>query len=311
MTTMKSGWARTSIANAAAATPSRGILRDLLLFVALGAGLLVAHWLTRLIVALLLAVLCAYVLAPLVDAVQRVRFLPRRSRQLSRGQAIAAVYAGLAGSVAAVAILLWPSAARQLDEAIVRAPQYAESIGVWTRGWTRYYAHLRISSELRHTLDQSVLGAGDVVLGYASGALVAVITALTAVPWLLLVPILAFFLLKDAAAIRRTVSRALPYRIQVRGHRLFEELNGTLAAYARAQVIACLIVGLLCAVGFALLGTPYAILFGVLAAVLEFIPLLGPLAVAAVAVGVTAMQSPMLALWTAIFLVVLRIVQDM
>jgi predicted PurR-regulated permease PerM len=70
------------------------------------------------------------------------------------------------------------------------------------------------------------------------------------------------------------------------------------------------VVGTLCGAGFALLGNPYAILLGVLAAVLEFIPLIGPLVVAAVAVGIAALHDPMLAVWTAVFLTVLRVAED-
>jgi predicted PurR-regulated permease PerM len=69
-------------------------------------------------------------------------------------------------------------------------------------------------------------------------------------------------------------------------------------------------VGSVSGVGFAMLGSPYAILLGVLAGVLEFIPLIGPLVVAAVAVMLAALHDPMLALWTAAFLMVLRVAED-
>lgn len=138
----------------------------------------------------------------------------------------------------------------------------------------------------------------------------ALIGVLSDIPWLVLIPVLAFLMLRDTASIRRTIVTALPHRIQLRGHRLFEELNATLAAYVRAQLIACVLVGTASGVGFALLGSPYAILLGALAGVLEFIPLIGPLVVAAVAVTLAALHDPMLALWTAAFLTVLRVVED-
>jgi predicted PurR-regulated permease PerM len=198
----------------------------------------------------------------------------------------------------------------QLNDAIVSVPKYTESFRAWEHGWTRYYERLRIPLELRHSIDQSVLGAGDAAVAYARGSLLALIGVLSDIPWLVLVPVLAFLLLKDAAGIRRTILTALPHRIQLRGHRLFEELNATLAAYVRAQLIACVVVGTLCGVGFALLGSPYAILLGILAAVLEFVPVIGPLVVAAFAVGIAALHDPMLAIWTAVFLAVLRVVED-
>jgi predicted PurR-regulated permease PerM len=147
-------------------------------------------------------------------------------------------------------------------------------------------------------------------VAYAHGALLGLLGVLSDVPWLVLVPVLAFLMLKDAAAIRRTILTALPHHIQLRGHRLFEEMNATLAAYVRAQLIACVVVGTLSGIGFAMLGNPYAILLGVLAAVLEFIPMIGPLVVAVVAVAIAALHDPALAVWTAVFLTVLRGVED-
>lgn len=289
---------------------SRAILRDLLIVAAVGAAIWVAHRLGRIVLVLVLAMFFAYVIAPLVDLVQHQVALTGRSRRLPRGLAIALVYVLLAGGVAAGGALLWPSAAAQIDEAIASGPTYTESFRVWERGWTRYYERLRIPLELRHSIDQSVLGAGDAAVAYARGSLLALIGVLSDLPWLVLVPVLSFFMLKDAAAIRRTALTALPHRVQLRGHLLFEELNATLAAYVRAQLIACVVVGALSGVGFALLGNPYAVLLGVLAAILEFIPMIGPLVVALVAVVIAALHDPVLAVWTAVFLTVLRVVED-
>ena len=112
------------------------------------------------------------------------------------------------------------------------------------------------------------------------------------------------------ASLRRTILTALPHGIRLRGHRLFEELNATLAAYIRAQLLACVLVGSLCGLGFAVLGIPYPVLLGVLAGVLEFIPLVGPLLLAIVAAVVAALHAPILALWAVAFLGILRLVED-
>ncbi|MCU1381583.1 MAG: family transporter [Acidobacteria bacterium] len=289
---------------------SRAIVRDLLIVASVGAAIWVAHRLGRIVLVLVLAMFFAYVIAPLVDLAQHPISIRGRSRRLPRGVAIAVIYLLLTGMLAAGAALLWPSAASQIDAAIASAPAYTESFRVWEHGWTRYYERLRIPLELRHSIDESVLGAGDAAVAYAHGSLLALIGALTDVPWLVLVPVLAFLMLKDAAAIRRTILTALPHRIQLRGHRLFEEMNATLAAYVRAQLIACVVVGTLSGIGFAVLGNPYAVLLGVLAAVLEFIPLIGPLVVAVVAVAIAALHDPTVAVWTAVFLTVLRGVED-
>lgn len=207
-------------------------------------------------------------------------------------------------------MLLLPSATEQFNDMIARAPAYTQSILGWERGWSRYYERLRIPLELRQGIDQSVLAASGGAAEFLRGSALTLVGGLSYLPWLVLIPILAFFLLKDAATLRRTVVTALPHHGRLRGHRLFEDLNATLAAYIRAQLLACVLVGCLCGVGFAVLGIPYPVVLGVLAAVLEFIPLVGPLVLAAVAAVVAALHAPILALWAVAFLGLLRLVED-
>lgn len=295
---------------AAPAPHGRAILRDVLIVAAVGAAIWVAHRLGRIVLVLVLAMFFAYVIAPLVDLLQHPVVLRGRGRRLPRGLAIAAVYLMLGGAVGTGAAVLWPAAAAQLDEAIASGPGYTDAFRKWEHGWTRYYERLRIPLELRHSVDESVLGAGDAAGAYARGSLLALIGLLSDLPWLALVPVLAFLMLKDAATIRRTLLTALPHHVQLRGHRLFEELNATLAAYVRAQLIACVEVGTLSGLGLELLGHPYAVLLGALAAIMEFIPLIGPFIVAVVAIAIAALHDPMQAVWTAAFLLVLRMMQD-
>jgi predicted PurR-regulated permease PerM len=121
----------------------------------------------------------------------------------------------------------------------------------------------------------------------------------------------AFFLLKDGAAFRRNILLTLPRgRLRGRGAELVEDINDALAAYMRAALLACLLVGVLCTIGFVLIGVPYALLFGVVAGLLEFIPLVGPLAVALGATLVASFHSINQAIWVVAFLGALRLAQD-
>jgi predicted PurR-regulated permease PerM len=291
-------------------SPTRVVLQVVLIVVAFASGVWALHRLASVVLVLIVAALFAYVIAPLVQLAERPFRIAGRARRLSRGAAIGLVLVLMAGSVSAGAALLVPSATKQVDEVIARAPAYTESILTWERGWSRYYERLRIPIELRKRIDQSVLAADDTAIEYARGSLIALVGTLSYVPWLMLIPILAFFLLKDAASFRRTILKALPHHGQLRSHRLFEELNATLVAYIRAQLLACLLVGTLCGVGFAVLGIPYPVLLGGLAGILEFIPLVGPLLLATIAAIVAALHTPILALWAIGFLGLLRLIED-
>jgi predicted PurR-regulated permease PerM len=137
------------------------------------------------------------------------------------------------------------------------------------------------------------------------------IAALTYLPWLILVPVLAFFFLKDAQLFRVGLLRVVPVgEWRTRVEAIMSDVNATLKAYTRAQLISCLMIGTICTVGFYLLGNNYALLLGILAGVLELIPLLGPLTVGILATAVGGFESGWQALVTAVFLLVLRIAQD-
>jgi predicted PurR-regulated permease PerM len=291
-------------------SPTRLVLQVLLIIVGVALGLWALYKLASVVLVLILAALFAYVIAPLVHLAERPIRIAGRPRGLSRGTAIALVYVLIAGSVSGGAALLLPSATEQVDDIIARAPTYAQSFVTWKRGWSRGYARLRIPLEVRQSIDRSVLAAGDAAVESARRSLLALMGTLSNLPWLVLIPILAFFLLKDAASFRRTIVTALPRRIRLRGYRLFDELNATLAAYIHAQLLACALVGSVCGLGFAVLGIPYPVLLGVLAGILEFIPFVGPLLLAVIASIVGALHAPILVLWAVGFLGILRLVED-
>ena len=91
---------------------------------------------------------------------------------------------------------------------------------------------------------------------------------------------------------------------------ILADVNETLTAYTRAQLISCVWVGVACTIGFYLLGNNYALLLGVLAGVFEFVPIIGPLALAIIATVVAGFESGLQAALTTLFLAVLRVLQD-
>ena len=294
----------------AAPSQTRIVLQILLIIVAVALGLWTLYKLASVVLVVVLAALFAYLLAPLVRLASRPVRIAGRPRRLSRAAAIALVYVVIAGAAAGGSALLLPSVTRQVNDIVVQAPAYARSIVAWEHGWSRYYERLGIPVGLRQSIEESARASGERAVGSLERSLLSLVGALAYVPWLLLIPILAFFLLKDAASLRRTVLGALPHHRQLRAHRLFEELDATLAAYVRAQLLACVLVGVVCGVGFSILGIPYAVVLGVLAGVLEFIPLIGPLVLAVLAATSGALVAPMLVLWAVLFLGVLRVVED-
>ncbi len=302
-----------AVAAAEASWPqTRAVLRLILIVLGVAAIIWALYLLEGVILLLVLSIFFAYLIAPLVEFVHRPVWLRGSGRKhfIPRTLAIGVVYLLLFGGLGLAVYLLLPKVGEQLTEIGRQAPTYSKTLSESTQKLERFYQ--RIPSPARESVQETVSETIHTVGTYLQNTAVTTATfALGYAPWLVLIPILAFFLLKDADSFRRTALQMLPRgRMRWRGDELFQDVNSTLAAYIRAQLIACLLIGVICTVGFILIGVPYALVLGILAGFLEFIPLAGPLVIFVLAVAVTSFYSVGQALGVFIFLAVLRIVHD-
>ena len=301
--------------NEPAAPPGGSVVRTtlqvLMVLLAVGAALWALSRLQGVLLLLILAVFFAYLIAPLVGLLQRPVTLKGRRRSLPLPLAVGVVYLLIFGSLALALWLLLPVVSAQLSELAREVPGYIARGQARLRAWESYErSHLpaEIRGAVQGSINQALKVAGD---SLKSGILPWIAGALAYVPWLILVPILALFLLKDAELFRTTALRLFPKgRLRWRGDDFFQDVNSTLAAYVRAQLIACAIVGIACTIGFALIGVPHAMILGIGAGLLEFIPLAGPLTIGAIAVTFAAFSSTGQALSVLAFLVILRLGED-
>ncbi|HEX6625137.1 MAG TPA: AI-2E family transporter, partial [Pyrinomonadaceae bacterium] len=268
--------------------------------------------LTGVLLMIVLAIFFAYLIAPLVELVRGPFEVRGRERRLPRYAAIGLVYVVIFGSLALTTWLLLPRIGSQLDEFAKQAPAYLTNARTRAEGLNQIYERINLPPAVRKYANDQATKTLDEIGGYIKeeGTTRAIHT-LGYLPWLFLVPILAFFFLKDAESFRRSALSVLPQgRLRWRGDEFFQDVNSTLAAYIRAQLIACLLIGTICTIGFVLIGVPYALVLGFAAGVLEFIPLLGPLVVAVIAVSLASFASGSTAFAVLLFLGVLRVVHD-
>jgi len=304
--------AETAAAAAASANwpQTRAVLRLIFIVLAVAAGIWTIYLLEGVLLLVVLSIFFAYLIAPLVEFFRRPFMLRGRERLMPRVAAIAIVYVLIFGSLGVALYVLLPQVGEQFTELGRRSPAYYQGLSERAQSLERLYQRLPppARDSVRETVGQTVTSLGNYVQATAVQTATFVLTHGV---WLVLIPVFAFFLLKDADSFRRSALQMLPRgRLRWRGDEFFQDVNSALAAYIRAQLIACLLIGVVCTVGFMLLGVPYALVLGILAGILEFIPLAGPLTVGIIATLVASFYSFGTAVATVIFLVVLRIVHD-
>src|SRR5712691_3191892 len=249
----------------------------------------------------------AYVIAPAIDTVSRRVRLGRRRRPLSRPLSIIVVYVALF----ACGALAWHMAAPIVGRWVrVTAPAVIDRVftgGHRPAAVDRLYADVPVPGRAKQVAAQATMSLLAYVESEVRAALGELVDAARYVRWLAVPPVVAFLLLAYAPGFRRSALRVLPHgHLQWRGDEYLRDVNSALAGYIRAQLAAGAISGVVCAAAFWLFQLPSALSLGVLAGILELVPVIGPLTVIVMAAAET--ERHVLAVLA--FLIVFRGVQD-
>lgn len=269
----------------------------------------------NLLLMLVVSVFLCYLIAPLVRIFEQPVYVGPREIKLPRVAAIGVVYFLFAGLLFIALQLLVPVLRQQITDLSSNLPLYATSGADWVKqkmtdadSWIR---QLRLPDDVRNWLVNKVTDLAQTLPQQAVGMVDVLVGSLAYVLWPILVPIFSFFMLKDGDRFAKAVVHLLPTeRLQKRAYWLLLDVSGTLAAYIRAQITACLLVGAVVTIGLLIFQVPYAVVLGVISGILEFIPMVGPLTAAVLTFGLTLTTSFKMAIGVAIGFAVFRIVQD-
>lgn len=88
------------------------------------------------------------------------------------------------------------------------------------------------------------------------------------------------------------------------------EIRGKVGAYTRGLVILCSIIGVMQLIAYLIIGLPNALLLGIVAGIMEAVPIVGPLLGAIPAFAVAAAVDPSKVLWVAISTMIIQMLEN-
>lgn len=231
---------------------------------------------------LFVALTLATALAPLV------------SRLETRMPRLAASLLVLAGLIVVLGGLAWaivPSFTTQIRDLGSHVPDLIERARQFIDRWGGEITPQSIASQVSN-LGPTLLRLPLTVTSVLSG--------------ILLILFASFYMLLEAAGIENFFLSLFPEQRRTRVKEVAEAMGRAMGGYARGVAINGAIVGLVTFIGLLLLGVNYALALGILAGLLELIPVVGPIVAGIIIVGLTLLQMPGQAIWVLIFVVVLQ-----
>lgn len=213
----------------------------------------------------LAAIVIAYLLEDIVNAC-RHRF------KLSRMPAVIVVFSGFMTFVFFILFGMVPLISRQIKELLRELPNYISQGKEAILSLSQYGLMTKQQvTNVAEKIDSEIAQTGQALLTASLSSIPDMITILV---YLILVPLLIFFFLKDKWVILGWLSRFLPPERRM-ASQVWEEMDLQLGNYVRGKVWEILIVAAVCVVVFGAMGLKYAILLSVLVGLSVLVPYIG------------------------------------
>lgn len=244
---------------------------ETLIWISAGLGLLILLWLlTPILLPFVLGAALAYLGDPIVDRLEAWR--------LSRTNGVIIVFTAITLGSLLVMALLVPLLQQQLQVFLQRIPEYLQ----WTQDVLLPAVGVdipeggRVNAEsLRALVQENWEQAGSIVRELLLHATRSTGTLLTLVVNVLMVPVVTFYLLRDWDRLVAWVDTMVPRTMVGKVREIAAETDTVLAAFLRGQLSVMAALALIYTVGLWLAGLDLALLIGIGAGIVSFVPYLG------------------------------------
>ncbi len=222
----------------------------------------------------------AYFLDPVADRLERAGM----GRAMATSVITLFAFLVLIGLVLAVI----PALVNQMTALVNAAPEIAQRLQAFL---IERFPELQDStSTVRQSLAQiaQTIQAKGVVL--AEGIFNSLAGAISVVVFLLVVPVVAFYLLLDWDHMVARVDALVPLDHAPTVRRLSNEINTVLSAFVRGQLSVCLVLGIYYSAALMLVGLQFGLVVGAIAGAITFIPYIGAIVGGVLAIGLALFQ---------------------
>lgn len=222
----------------------------------------------------------AYMLDPMADRLERAG--------LSRVIATTVISLIALMTFLLMAVLIIPMVIEQTIQLFRLAPTLFEQLQTFLS--TKFPS----LGDAESTLRQSLASIGETIRSkgaeFAQTIFTSALGVINAVVFIVVVPVVAFYLLLDWDNMVARIDALLPRDHAPRLRKIFAEIDRTLASFVRGQLTVCAILGTFYAVALVIAGLQFGLVVGFVAGLISFIPYIGALLGGVLALGLAVFQ---------------------
>ncbi len=242
-----------------------------------------------------LSLILAVLLKPLADGIARLGTRGGRSL-FPYDLAIVLAFVLFLGILYLIGQYVLVPFIKEFQEFIASIPQIVATVQQAAPRLIEQYQLDAVPPEVKQLIASTIEKIGSYTLGLASLSLSAAFSFASTMIELIVVPIITFYMIKSGSAFCRGFIRLFPERYENHLTLLFQEIHFVLSAYIRGQLTLSVLMTLVVFLGMVFLDIPYPLVIGLLAGIVEMVPVIGPImgAVPPVLLGLAQSSAVML-----------------
>jgi len=239
--------------------------------VSLGIAALLLYLLSPILTPFFIAAVLSYISDPLVDRLE--------AKKLPRTLAVVMVFVVLSLFAVLSLLVLIPMIERQIDVFVQKLPSYINLFQ--TRLLPYIYQTIGVPETDTPSFDlkSSLQSYWDTAGGFTQNAIASVTRSGLAfvglIANLLLIPVVTFYLLRDWDHLINRINELIPRRSQPVVARLARESDEVLGSFLRGQLMVMMVLAAIYSIGLSIVGLDLAVLIGLSAGLISFVPYLG------------------------------------
>ncbi|MEX0380062.1 AI-2E family transporter [Leuconostoc sp. MS02] len=226
-------------------------------------------------VPLLVAGFLYYVLKPILKLIKKITVF---GRHMPHQLAVIITFVLFLAIIAAALVGLVPTLIREITNLITAMPSFVQDVQRFTSETvnSRWFENLNLSvnaDQIRAEVSKYAASFLTITAG-TLGTVVATITSVTIN--LVTIPVVLFYMLSDGERLVPAIKKIFPNRHAQKISELTTKMDNTIEKYISGQAIEMLFVGITMAIGYMIIGQPYAWLLAVVAGITNIVPYIGP-----------------------------------
>lgn len=250
----------------------------------------------------IIAVIISYLLNPVVGAIEK--------KGIKRIICVLIVYLVFILVILFFALVIVPILVKDIGILVENLPKYSDRLQSYIKHFQDGYIKSNLPQGFKDMMDDNITKLQGLILAQLQGIANSIIKIFSKLFYIVIIPIITFYLLKDAGYFKNQMILLIPKSKRTRAIILFRDIDNVFGKFIRGQIIVATFVGIMTTTALVLIKVKYAVVLGIFAGVSNIIPYFGPIMGIIPTVVFAMLDSPTKAIYAALAFIAIQQVES-